>query len=102
MKKLLFIVGILLVLAACSNKTANETDTNDETDTFEGTIQSIEGDRALLDARINDVVEETPMAIYITLPSDDFAVGDVVIVEYNGMILESDPAQVQAISVKRK
>lgn len=100
MKKLLvFAILLLAVLAACNNEEDNDSSNDNNIETFEGTIQSIEGDRALLDAAIND---NTQMDVYITLPSDDFAVGDVVIVEYNGMILESDPAQVQAISIEKK
>ena len=94
MKKWLVVVLVIAIVAAYMSAT------KEEQFFFDGTIVSITGEQAIVDAVIGggnmDVVD-------LSVNEDEtFSVGDVVTVQYDGTIMESHPAQIKTIDVKHK
>ena len=98
---LLFIVFISIssLLFACNTEDGKNTDDSDVYVTFRGTIVEINGDRAIVyseeDGRSSRTFVDLSVNSTVT-----FQVGDEVEVGYDGIIKESDPAQIKTLSVE--
>lgn len=70
--------------------------------TFVGTIQEITGDSAIVNAVREDGKVLGTISIDLAVnPNETFQIGDKVRVGYNGIIMESAPAQVRTLTVKK-
>lgn len=91
MKKILILI-LLLILTGCSKE---------ETYFFTATVQEINdnGYIVIVDESDRDVVTMD----LISITSDkSFKVGDRLIIEFDGMVMESYPGQINMISVELK
>jgi len=92
---------VFLTIVGCSHSTDRSEEKNDEIKTvsssFIGTIKEINGNSAL-------VLFGNPEGLVfvdLSVNSDEtFQVGDKVKVKYDGIILESHPAQINTLSVE--
>jgi len=88
-------IVIASLLFACGTE-------NLEKATFVGTIQEITGDRAIIDAAEEDGKTLGQIRINLAVnPNETFQIGDRVRVGYDGMIMESAPAEIKTLSVKK-
>lgn len=98
MKKWWWLMVVVLLLVACNNTSDEEP--IDDVSTFTGSIKSLQGDDAIIDAAVGG--GRMDIAINVSNYNETFAVGDVVTVEYTGGIRESHPAQVNVVSVTKQ
>ncbi|OCS92115.1 DUF3221 domain-containing protein [Caryophanon latum] len=95
MKKWLVVVLVIAIVAAYMSAT------KEEQFFFDGTIVSITGEQAIVDAVIGG--GNMDIVVDLSVNEDEtFSVGDVVTVQYDGTIMESHPAQIKTIDVKHK
>jgi uncharacterized protein (DUF1697 family) len=117
MKKLMvfiLVASIALSSVACGNeverKRDNQNVTMDETTTdveeaesflFKATVLSVDETSALVEPlESEDEIRSSGDQVYIDLPAGlEVAVGDEVTIEYDGMIMESYPLQINTMSV---
>ena len=66
-----------------------------------GTIQEITGDSAIIDAAEEDGKTLGQISIDPVNPNETFQIGDKVRIGYDGMIMESAPAQVNTLTVEK-
>lgn len=110
MKKI--IVMLCLVLAAvsiiaCSNAPdrgdGNDTvDTPMETVTFSGTIIELNENAAIVEPFEGEAIRGSADKISVNLQGyGEFEIGDEIIVEYDGSVMESYPAQVNVLGVSK-
>ena len=66
-----------------------------------GTIQEITGDSAIIDAAEEDGKTLVQISIDPVNPNETFQIGDKVRIGYDGMIMESAPAQVNTLTVEK-
>ena len=70
--------------------------------TFVGTIQEITGDSAIINAAEEDGKTLGQISIDLAVnPNETFQIGDKVRIGYDGMIMESAPAQVNTLTVEK-
>lgn len=102
----LLAITVLLTVAGCSNSAdGSDEEQNVEIRTesvyFVGTIKEIIDNKALVSATIIDGNPEGNVFVNLSVNSDEtFQVGDKVKVGYDGTIMESNPAQINTLSVK--
>ena len=93
---LLFILFINSLLFACSTDDVKKTDDSEVYGTFRGTIEEINGNRAI-------VYWEGAGETFVDLSVNSavtFQVGDKVEVGYDGIVMESHPAKINTLSVE--
>ena len=93
---LLFILFISSLLFACSTDDVKKTDDSEVYGTFRGTIEEINGNRAI-------VYWEGAGETFVDLSVNSavtFQVGDKVEVGYDGIVMESHPAKINTLSVE--
>lgn len=101
---LLLLVGLLTACSSSDDKknkdNAGESIGTEEVSTeFTGTIKEINGNMAIVNAKIGG--GEMDVFVNISLNKDvTFEVGNEIKVEHGGTILESHPAQINTISVE--
>lgn len=98
-------VFILLIGVGCSNSTMDNDDVinhyEDVHTYFTGKIQKLinDGDGAIVYAELGG--SEGEVIVNLTVNSDEiFQVGDTIKVGYDGTILESNPAEINTLSVE--
>ena len=71
--------------------------------TFSGTIIELNGDNAIVEPFEGEDIRRSADKISISLGVSDetFAVGDKITVEYDGLVMESYPAQVNVLGVEK-
>lgn len=93
---------VLLTIGGCSNSIDRSEENNQittENSFFTGTINEINDNRALVHAKLGG--GEGDVFVDLSVNSDEiFHVGDKIKVEYDGAIKESDPAQINTLSVE--
>lgn len=84
------------LLAACSNEDQIPNAA------FSGTIESIHNDSAIIAIEEGEILSSgDKVSVNLSVNEEDtFAVGDRVVVEYDGAVMESYPLQVHTISVE--
>ncbi|MBM7610040.1 hypothetical protein JOD29_003318 [Lysinibacillus composti] len=91
-------IAIASLLFACGSENVEK----DVKATFVGTIQEINGDSAIIDAAEEDGKMLGQISINLAVnPNETFQIGDRVRVGYDGMIMESAPAQIKTLSVEK-
>lgn len=105
MRKILNVLAIILLLAivGCSYSIDNNVEENDEAKpenySFTGEILEINDEVAIVYATFEDRQGD----VYVDLSvnkTETFQVGNKIKVEYDGIILYSNPAQINTLSVK--
>jgi hypothetical protein len=96
---------VLLTSIGCSNSTDRGTEeTNEiktESSSFIGTIKEINGNTALVSAIVLEGNPEGDVFVDLSVNSDEkFQIGDKVKVGFDGTIKESNPAQINTLSVE--
>lgn len=108
MKRLLFCLAtvILLTISGCSNASdKNASEVNETNFEFTGTIEEINDTKALVKTN-NDVLKEgdsseSEVIVDLSVNSEQsFQIGNEIKVEAGEVILDSDPRQVDTISVE--
>ena len=100
------IITIGLVACNADNHTSHEDSsigTDSTTVNFDGTIEEINGDSALVaidDGEILSSGDKVTVDLS-SAPDEIFEIGDKVQVEYDGMIQESYPLQVNTLSIQK-
>ncbi|WP_062109868.1 DUF3221 domain-containing protein [Bacillus niameyensis] len=102
--KVLTIIA-LFTIAGCSNSIdQNEDENNDiktENFSFIGTIKEISGNRAIVSATIFENNPEGDVFVDLSVNNkQSFKVGDKVKVGFDGTVRESNPAQINTLSVE--
>ena len=93
---LLFILFISGLLFACNTEEIKKTDDSEVRTTFSGTIVEIlTNNTAIVSSEYGRVLVDLSVNSAVT-----FQVGDEIEVGYDGVILESDPAQIKTLSVE--
>ncbi len=94
---------IILALAAVFLLAAASCEKQSEKITFSGTIIELNGDNAIIEPFEGEDIRRSADKISISLSSSDetFAVGDEITVEYDGMVMESYPAQVNVLGIEK-
>jgi|SRR5699024_10857190 len=100
-----FAIIFLLTIVGCSNSIDTSQEENDEIKTknssFTGTIKEIIGNRALVSAKIFEDNPEGDVFVDLSVNNTQtFKVGDKVKVGFDGTIKESNPAQINTLSVE--
>ena len=95
---------VLLTIVGCSNSIDSSEGKNNEIKTesssFTGTIKEINGNRALVSAKVFKGNPEGDVFVDLSVNNDEtFQVGDKIKVGFDG-ILESSPAQINTLSVE--
>lgn len=96
-------IFVLLVIVGCSNTTGeSEVEFNEPKivdSSFTGTIKEIKGNTAIVSAKLGG--GEGDVFVNLSVNSDEtFQVGDRIKVGYDGTIKESNPAQINTLSVE--
>ncbi|MFC7782917.1 DUF3221 domain-containing protein [Rossellomorea sp. GCM10028870] len=96
---------VLLTIVGCSNLTDRSKEKNNEIKTesssFIGTIKEINGNTALVSAKVFKGNPEGNVFVDLSVNNDEtFQFGDKVKVEFDGTIKESNPAQINTLSVE--
>lgn len=96
---------VLLTIVGCSNSTDRSEEKNNEIKTesssFVGTIKEINGNSALVSAKVFEGNPEGDVFVDLSVNNDEtFQVGDKVKVGFDGTIKESNPAQINTLSVE--
>ncbi|MEC2072469.1 hypothetical protein [Alkalihalophilus marmarensis] len=91
-----FMLLTVCLLAACSNEDQMQNAA------FTGTIESIHNDSAIIAIEEGEILSSgDKVGVNLAVNEEDmFAVGDQVVVEYDGAVMESYPLQVHTISIK--
>lgn len=97
------VIVVLLVTVGCSNSKDESEEKFNQPKTarssFTGTIKEIKSNTAIVNAKLGG--GESNVFVSLSVNSDEvFKVGDKVKVIYDGTIMESDPAQINTISVE--
>ncbi|NCU18692.1 DUF3221 domain-containing protein [Pallidibacillus pasinlerensis] len=106
MKKLfsMFVILLLFTLIGCGNSNDGKNDTSSvdkDNLTFIGTIKEINGDTAIVSAVLVEGNPEGDVFVDLSVNKDEtFQVGDKIKVEFDGVIRESNPAQINTLSVE--
>lgn len=104
MRKVLITVIVLLflIVTGCSNSQDNNNDSNNtDNPVFTGTIKEINGNMAIVSAVLVEGNPEGDVYVDLSVNKDEsFQVGDKIKVEFDGIIRESHPAQINTISVE--
>ena len=100
------IITIGLVACNADNHTSHEDSsigTDSTTVTFDGTIEEINGDSVLVTIDAGEILSSgDKVKVDLSSASDEiFEIGDKVQVEYDGMIQESYPLQVNTLSIQK-
>ena len=100
------IITIGLVACNADNHTSHEDSsisTDPTTVTFDGTIEEINGDSVLVAIDAGEILSSgDKVKVDLSSASDEiFEIGDKVQVEYDGMIQESYPLQVNTLSIQK-
>lgn len=100
------IITIGLVACNADNHTSHEDSsisTDPTTVTFDGTIEEINGDSVLVAIDAGEILRSgDKVTVDLSSASDEiFEIGDKVQVEYDGMIQESYPLQVNTLSIQK-
>ncbi|MGM0752446.1 MAG: DUF3221 domain-containing protein [Bacillota bacterium] len=93
---------VLLPIIGCSNSIASseENKIKTESSSFTGTIKEINDNRALVSAKVYEGNSESDVFIDLSVNNaETFQVGDKVKVGFEGIIKESNPAQINTLSV---
>ncbi|MDZ5710637.1 DUF3221 domain-containing protein [Jeotgalibacillus haloalkalitolerans] len=98
-------IMVLLTIAGCSGPTNSNEHNHDELETetvsFTGTIREINGKTAIVSAVLSEGNPESNVFVDLSVNQDEtFQVGDIIKVEYDGAINESNPAQINTLSVE--
>jgi len=96
-------------IAACSDNPAvdrgdgsDSLDIATDTVTFSCTIIELNGDNAIVEPFEGETIRSSADKISINLEGyGDFAVGDEIVVEYTGEVMESYPAQVNVLGIEK-
>jgi hypothetical protein len=96
---------VLLTLIGCSNSIDNSEESNNESESesysFTGIIKEINGSSAIVSAKVVEDNPEIDVFVNLSVNKDErFQVGDEIIVGFDGIIKESDPAQINTLSVE--
>jgi len=98
MKKILVIImaALIMLLAVSCEKQEDKI-------TFSGTIIELNGDRAIVEPFAGEDILRSADKISISISGseDSLAVGDEVTVEYDGLVMESYPAQVNVMGIEK-
>lgn len=97
------IIFVLLVIAGCSNATGESGEGFNELKTinssFTGTIKEIKNNTAIVSAKLGGAKGD--VFVNLSVNSDEvFQVGDTIKVEYDGTIMESNPAKINTLSIE--
>lgn len=95
----LIVLLVSVVLFGCNSNEGGTTKTDPSTVYFSGTISEINDQIAIVRGEIGG----TTGNVYVDLSvneSESFQVGDEVKVGYDGIVLESEPAQIKTLSVE--
>ena len=100
------IITIGLVACNADNHTSHEDSsisTDSTTVTFDGTIEEINGDSVLVAIDAGEILRSGDKVTVdlSSAPDETFEIGDKVQVEYDGMIQESYPLQVNTLSIQK-
>ncbi|ASV67037.1 hypothetical protein MKX67_03515 [Cytobacillus sp. FSL W7-1323] len=91
-------IVVASLLFACGSENLEK----DVKATFVGTIQEFTGDSAIIDAAEVDGKTLGQISINLAVnPNETFQIGDRVRVGYDGMIMESAPAQINTLTVEK-
>jgi len=112
MKKIFIILCVMLAtfsIAACSDNPAidrgdgsDTLDASTNTVTFSGAIIELNGGSAIVEPFEGESIRSSADKISINLEGyGQFTVGDEIIVEYTGEVMESYPAQVVVLGIKK-
>ncbi|ADC51458.1 hypothetical protein BpOF4_17075 [Alkalihalophilus pseudofirmus OF4] len=95
---LLSFILTVVIITACNS---GEHELTGEA-SFTGTIESIHNDSAIIAIEEGEILSSgDKVSVNLSLNEEDtFAVGDRVVVEYDGAVMESYPLQVHTISIK--
>lgn len=98
-----FLIIVILIISGCSNSVIQNDEEPVEIETgsvyFTGTIKEINDNTALVYAELGG--SEGNVFVNLSVNSDEaFQVGDAIKVEYDGTIMESNPAQINTLSVE--
>lgn len=100
----MFAILLLFTLIGCGNSNDGNNDTNSvdkDNPTFIGTIKEINGDTAIVSAVLVEGNPEGDVFVDLSVIKDEtFQVGDKIKVEFDGVIRESTPAQINTLSVE--
>lgn len=99
----MLIIIIMLVLFGCSNPIDSSEPNTIDSDTpyyhFTGTIKEITGNTAIVYGKLGGSKGNVFVDLSVNR-NEIFRVGDEVKVGYDGIILESNPAQINTLSVE--
>ncbi|MDQ0975911.1 putative membrane protein [Neobacillus niacini] len=96
---------VLLTIVGCSNSIDSSEEKNNEIKTenssFIGTIKDINGNTAIVSAKVFEGNPEGDVIVDLSVNNDEtFQVGDKIKVGFDGIIKESNPAQINTLSVE--
>jgi hypothetical protein len=95
---------VLFTIVGCSNSINNSGEKNvikTESSSFIGTIKKISGNNALVSAKIYKGNPEGDVFVDLSVNNDEtFNVGDKIKVGFDGIVKESNPAQINTLSVE--
>ncbi|MBP1970926.1 hypothetical protein J2Z83_003062 [Virgibacillus natechei] len=96
---------VLLIISGCSNSINENDEKPAETETinshFTGTIKEINGDRAIVSAKVVEDNSEGDVFVDLSVNENEtFQVYDKVKVGFDGVVMESTPAQINTLSVE--
>ncbi|MEH7115599.1 DUF3221 domain-containing protein [Neobacillus niacini] len=96
---------VLLTIVGCSNSIERSEEKNKEIKTvnssFIGTIKDINGNTAIGSAKVFEGNPEGDLFVDLSVNNDEtFQVGDKIKVGFDGIIKESNPAQINTLSVE--
>ena len=95
---LLFILFLSSLLFACNSEDVKKADDSEVKASFRGTILEINNDTAIVSSEYS---EYSRIRVDLSVNSEvTFQVGDEIEVGYDGRIMESDPAQINTLSVE--
>ena len=113
MKKVVIILCVMIAIfsvVACSDTPAidrgdgsDNLDVSTDTVTFSGTILELNGNNAIVEPFEGEPIRSSADKIVVDLSSnnENFAVGDEIIVEYTGEVMESYPAQIVVLGIEK-
>ena len=96
---------VLLTIVGCSNSIDRSEEKNNEvkteTSSFTGTIKTINGNSAIVSAKVFEGNPEGDVFVDLSVNNDEtFQVRDKVKVGFDGIIKESNPARINTMSVE--
>ncbi|WP_175638421.1 DUF3221 domain-containing protein [Metabacillus schmidteae] len=93
----IILIGLLYAFSSSEDELTDVIET--ENSSFIGTIKEISGNGALVSAKIYEGNPEGNVFVDLSL-NNTFKVGDKIKVEFDGRVLESNPAQINTLSVE--